>query len=154
MRHNILETIMGAIVIMVAVVFLTFAYSKGNTAKEGSYIVKAQFDRIDGIKVGSDVRLSGVQIGNVTNLTIDSKLFLADVTMGLNPQYPLPDDSSAEIVSDGLLGSKYVSIVPGGSTKDIPNGGTVKHTQASISIESLIGKLMFGKEDETKSSDK
>jgi len=95
------------------------------------------------LRDGGDVRVSGIKVGSVLGTTLDPKTFLATVTMSVEPSVTLPDDTVAEIVSSGLLGDKYLSLVPGGSDKDIAPGGRVKFTQSSVSIEHLIGQMMF-----------
>ena len=143
MRGNMIETVMGAVVLVVAAVFLFFAYSTTHVEAVSGYALVAQFDRIDGIRAGSDVRISGVKVGSVVSTTIDPKTFLATVRLTINPEYKLPEDSVAEIVSAGLLGDKYMALVPGGSDQTIPPGGRVKYTQAPVSLENLIGQMIF-----------
>ena len=84
---------------------------------------------------------------------LDPKTFLADVHMSIDQSIKLPDDTVAEIVSAGLLGDKYLSLAPGGSEKDIPPGGRIKYTQSSVSLEHLIGQMMFSPTGEKKSGD-
>jgi phospholipid/cholesterol/gamma-HCH transport system substrate-binding protein len=134
---------MGAVVLVVAAVFLFFAYSTSQLRAVSGYELTADFERIDGIKEGSDVRVSGIKVGSVVAGTLDPKTFLATVRLTVEPSIKLPDDTVAEIVSDGLLGSKYLSLTPGGSEKDIPPGGRIRYTQSSVSLEHLIGQMMF-----------
>ena len=144
MRGNVIETVMGAVVLVVAALFLVFAYNTSQVRSvSGGYEVSAQFERIDGIHQGSDVRISGIKIGSVTAAVLDPKTFLADVRMNIEPVIKLPDDTVAEIVSAGLLGDKYMSLVPGGSDKTIPPGGKIQYTQSSVSLENLIGQMIF-----------
>ena len=143
MRGNVIETVMGAVVLVVAALFLFFAYSTSQLRSVPGYPLTANFEHIDGIRDGSDVRISGIKVGSVLSATLDPKTFLATVTMSVEPNIKLPDDSVAEIVSSGLLGDKYMSLVPGGSDKDIPAGGQIKYTQSSVSLEHLIGQMMF-----------
>lgn len=143
MRGNVIETVMGAVVLVVAALFLFFAYSTSQLRSVPGYELSANFEHIDGIRDGSDVRISGIKVGSVVNTAIDPKTFLAVVRMTVQPSIKLPDDSVAEIVSSGLLGDKYMSLVPGGSDKDLPAGGRIKFTQSSVSIEHLIGQMMF-----------
>ncbi|MBV8779041.1 MAG: outer membrane lipid asymmetry maintenance protein MlaD [Alphaproteobacteria bacterium] len=143
MRGNVIETVMGAVVLVVAALFLFFAYTTSQLRSVPGYQLTANFEHIDGIRDGSDVRVSGIKVGSVLGLTLDPKTFLATVTMSVEPSVKLPDDSVAEIVSSGLLGDKYLSLVPGGSDKDIPPNGRIKFTQSSVSIEHLIGQMMF-----------
>jgi phospholipid/cholesterol/gamma-HCH transport system substrate-binding protein len=89
------------------------------------------------------VRVAGVKVGSVVAERLDPKTYLATVTMRINPEYKLPDDTVAEIISSSLLGDKYMSLVPGGSDKDIAPGGQIKYTQAPVSLENLIGQMIF-----------
>ena len=152
MRANVIEVIMGAVVLAVAVLFIVFAYSSSQIQPMEGYNITAKFDRIDGIIRGSDVKMSGVKIGNVTDITLDPKSYLAIVTLTLNPNLQIPVDTSAEIVGDGLLGNKFLALVPGGEDDLIPAGGEITHTQSSVSLEALIGKFIYNSEpkDDTK----
>ena len=143
MRGNVIETVMGAVVLVVAALFLFFAYSTSQVRAVSVYQLTADFERIDGIKDGSDVRISGIKVGSVDATTLDPKTFLATLRISMQPSIQLPDDSVAEIVSNGLLGDKYLSLSPGGSDKAIPPGGKIKYTQSSVSLEHMIGQLIF-----------
>ena len=137
------EIATGVLVLIVAVAFLAYAVVHTGRATGGGYDLHASFDHIDGLNNGADVRLAGVKIGSVTASAIDPKSFLATITFTVADDLHLPDDSSAEITSDGLLGGKYLSIGPGGSATLLKPGGTVTVTQGSISIEQLLGKFIF-----------
>ncbi|MGH7094116.1 MAG: outer membrane lipid asymmetry maintenance protein MlaD [Stellaceae bacterium] len=143
MKGNVIEAVMGAVVLLVAAVFLFFAYNTSQVHSVEGYSVNADFQRIDGIRDGGDVRIAGIKVGSVLSETLDPKTFLATIRMSINPSIKLPDDTVAEIVSNGLLGDKYLSLVPGGSDKTIPPGGTIKYTQSSVSLENLIGQMIF-----------
>ncbi len=143
MRGNVIEAVMGAVVLVAAAVFLFFAYSTSQLRAVQGYEVTADFERIDGIREGGDVRISGIKIGSVIAEKLDPKTFLATLRMSIDPAIKLPDDTVAEIVSAGLLGDKYLSLVPGGSDNVIPAGGRIKYTQSSISLENLIGQMIF-----------
>ncbi|MGH7029890.1 MAG: outer membrane lipid asymmetry maintenance protein MlaD, partial [Stellaceae bacterium] len=143
MRGNVIETIMGAVVIVIAALFLFFAYTTSEVRAVGGYPVTAQFSRIDGVRDGTDVRIAGVKVGSVVGENLSPKTYLATVTMSINPKYKLPEDTVAEIISSSLLGDKYMSLEPGGSDQDIPPGGHIKYTQAPVSLENLIGQMIF-----------
>ncbi|HLY45248.1 MAG TPA: outer membrane lipid asymmetry maintenance protein MlaD [Stellaceae bacterium] len=143
MRGNVIETVMGAVVLVVALLFLVFAYNTSQLREVAGYQLSADFERIDGIRQGGDVRISGIKVGSILSERLDPKTFLADVRMSVDPSIKLPDDTVAEIVSAGLLGDKYLSLVPGGSDKMIPPGGKIKYTQSSVSLENLIGQMIF-----------
>jgi phospholipid/cholesterol/gamma-HCH transport system substrate-binding protein len=143
MTGNMIETVMGAVVLVVAALFLFLAYSTSQVRVVRGYELTAQFDSVSGIHDGSDVRIGGVKVGSVVAETLDPKTFLADVRMSIDPAYKLPDDTVAEILSAGLLGDKFMALVPGGSEQTIPPGGRIKFTQSPVSLESLIGQMMF-----------
>jgi len=153
MRGNVIETVMGAVVLVIAALFLFFAYSTSELRAVSGYRVTAQFERIDGVRDGTDVRIAGVKVGSVLGASLDPKTYLATVTMSINPKYKLPEDTVAEIVSSSLLGDKYMSLVPGGSDKNIPPGGRIKYTQAPVSLENLIGQMIFSQPNGQKKPD-
>jgi phospholipid/cholesterol/gamma-HCH transport system substrate-binding protein len=143
MSGNMIETVMGAVVIAVAALFLFFAYTTSRVGGVSGYPLTAQFSSVDGLGIGGDVRLAGVKIGTVTEETLDPKTFLATIHMTIEQQYKLPEDTVAKIVSPGLLGNKYLDLVPGGAEQIIPPGGRIKYTQASVSLEDLIGQMIY-----------
>ncbi len=147
MKTNVLEVTMGAVILVVFAFCIIFAYSTSQWQPSKGYEVIAKFDRIDGIVRGSDVRLSGVKVGTIKDLHLDPKTYLAIVHLTLEPYVSLPTDSAAEIVSDGLLGGKYLALVPGGEDANITPGGEIIHTQSAVSLESLIGKFIFNAQE-------
>lgn len=147
MKTNLLEVGMGAVVLIVCIVFGVFVYSASQWQTPKGYEVIAKFDRIDGLMKGSDVRLSGVKVGTITDIHLDPETFLAVVHMNVAPHVALPTDSSAEIVSDGLLGGKTMVLIPGADDVIILPGGEIKFTQAAVSLESLIGQFIFNAQD-------
>jgi phospholipid/cholesterol/gamma-HCH transport system substrate-binding protein len=143
MRGNVIETVMGAVVLVVAALFLVFAYQTSQLRTVSGYEVSGEFSRVDGIHDGSDVRISGIKVGSVVSATLNPTTFLATLRLSVAPDIKLPVDTVAEIVSAGLLSDKYVSLVPGGSDKNIPPGGKIKYTQSSVNLENLIGQMIF-----------
>lgn len=152
MRKNYIETVMGGIVVVVALLFLVFAYNAANLkgTVEG-YLVRAKFDRIDGIQRGSDIRMAGIKIGTVVDQKLDPATYLAVVTMNIHPEVKLPEDTSAAITSDGLLGDKYMVLTPGGAEDMIPHNGEITTTQGSIDLIGLVGKMIFSQSGSSKS---
>ena len=144
MQNNTVETLIGAIVVAIAVAFLYFAYASTSTASLSGYDVDAKFQRVDGLNVGTDVRLSGIKIGTVSALTLDPRTYEATVHLSIRNDVKLPDDSSIMVTSTGLLGNSYLSISPGGSDAMIPSGGSIKNTQGSVDLMSLIGRFASG----------
>src|SRR5256714_4600714 len=134
---------MGAVVLVVAALFLFFAFNTSQLRAVPGYELVADFERVDGVREGGDVRISGIKIGSIVGETLDSKTFLARLRLSIDPSVKLPDDTVAEIVSAGLLGDKYLSLVPGGSETLIPAGGPIKNTQSSVTLGNLIGQMIF-----------
>ncbi len=150
MGKNLAETLLGAAVLVGAVIFLTFAYSKSGLKTFEGYAVIAKFDRIDGLVEGSDVKMSGIKIGSVVAQELDPQTYLANLTMNVNKSVRLPRDSSIRVASNGLLGEKYLSITPGGEDEMIKPGGEITHTQGSVDLLSLVGRMIFSQTNEKK----
>jgi phospholipid/cholesterol/gamma-HCH transport system substrate-binding protein len=142
--NSAVETLIGAAVIAIAVAFLTFAYSSTGAGPISGYDVTAKFNRADGINVGTDVRLSGIKVGTVSRMALDPMTYNAVLTLSLESNVKLPDDSSARVTSEGLLGNQYISIEPGGSQMSIAAGGEIENTQGSVDLIGLVSKAMFG----------
>lgn len=143
MAGNLVETLIGAVVLVVAAVFMVFAYSRTDVGEVSGYELSARFERIDGLSPGADVRMSGIKVGTVIEQELDERTYVAVVRLSIDPKVRLPEDSSAEVVSEGLLGGKYLSLSPGGSDAMIAAGGEIKYTQSSVNFEQLLGKFMF-----------
>ncbi|SNB60945.1 phospholipid/cholesterol/gamma-HCH transport system substrate-binding protein [Arboricoccus pini] len=144
MRQNLVETILGAVVLLLAIGFLGWAYTRSNVGSPTGYTLNAAFDRIDGLDVGSDVRISGIKVGSVLSQRLDKKTYRADVSFSVENGIELPRDSSAAIVSASLLGGKYLALTPGGEDEALKDGQSITITQSSINLEDLIGQYIFG----------
>ncbi|MFZ3035231.1 MAG: outer membrane lipid asymmetry maintenance protein MlaD [Parvibaculum sp.] len=154
MQSNFVETLIGAIVVVIASVFLFYGYTTSGMRSESGYTVTAEFNRVDGLATGSDVRLSGIKIGTVVAQSIDPKNYKAVVTMNLATDVKVPDDSSAKITSEGLLGSNYVALTPGGSEDYLTDGSEIDFTQGAIDLMGLIGQAVFSATGDKSGSDK
>ena len=144
MKQNVIETLVGFIVILVALGFFIFAYKIGNSSRvESGYMLKANFQNAEGIVRGSDVMLAGVKIGSVIDITLDKTSFFALLTICINNDIKLPKDTSIAIVTGGILGSRYISVTPGSSEENLAIGEQIKYTQSAVNIESLIGQLIY-----------
>ena len=142
-RHGVAETLTGAVVLAVALLFLAYAVAHSGRTAGAGYILQARFDHIDGLAVGGDVRIGGVKIGTVTDERIDPKTFDAIVSMSVRDDIHLPKDTGAAITSESLLGGKYISLSPGGDETDLKPGEMITVTQSSVSLEALLGKFIF-----------
>jgi phospholipid/cholesterol/gamma-HCH transport system substrate-binding protein len=142
-RHGVAETVAGAAVLAVAFGFLAYAILHSGRSVTAGYPLTASFDHIDGLNVGSDVRIAGVKVGSVTNEVIDPKTFQAIVTLNVRDGIELPKDTAAEITSESLLGGKYINLSPGGEEQTLKPGQPITITQSSVSLEQLLGKFIF-----------
>ncbi len=144
MQRNVIETILGAVVLLVAIGFMATALKSGEVeVKAEGYPVTAKFDNITGINAGSDVRIGGIKVGVVSDLALDETTYQAVATLLIRSNTKVPVDSSASIVSSGLLGDKFVQLVPGADTAMLAANDTIEFTQSSVSLEELIGKYVF-----------
>lgn len=141
--RNLVETIMGGFVLIVAAIFLAFAYLFSNLSPAGGYTVKAAFGSVDGLTNGADVRIGGVKVGVVTREIVDPKDYRAIVFMNVNPDVRLPTDTKAVVASAGLLGGKYIKLEPGHSSDLIKAGGEITNTEGAVVLEELLGKIIF-----------
>ncbi len=118
------------------------------TGDEG-YVLTARFDNVGGLKVRSPVSMAGVRIGRVTSIGFDQKTYEAVVKVTINPMYnQIPKDTSASILTSGLLGEQYVGLQPGAEDKYLHNGDVIKYTQSAMILERLVGQFLFNKAQE------
>lgn len=143
MKSNTFEALIGALVVIFTLVFLFYGFSSMRINKDDNYNIYAVFNRIDGIKIGSDVRLSGIKIGSVFSQKLDNSTYEARVSMAIKSNIFIPDDSSAKITTDGLLGGNYISIEPGGNDIYLEAGDEIMFTQGSIDLIGLVGEAIF-----------
>ena len=150
MKRNVIESVLGGVVLLVAGLFLVFAYLGSDIRPIQGYEVTAKFNAIDGLTVGSDVRIGGVKVGSVIEQTIDTKDFRAVVKLAILSEVSLPSDTLASVTSAGLLGNKYIKLEPGGAKENIAGGAEIKRTKDVISMEELLGKVIFLVTDESR----
>ncbi len=143
MRRNVIETVMGGVVLIVAAMFVGIAFQSGTVNTPVGYQVTARFDDASGLGPGSEVRMSGVKIGTVQSLELHREDFDAVVTLNISESIELPMDTSARIIADGLLGSNFIALEPGGEEEMISSGGTITYTQGSINVVDLLGRFIF-----------
>lgn len=138
------ETILGAIVVAVALGFFAFAAAQaGQTGGRAGYDLSGLFNRVDGINVGSDVRVSGVKVGVVKAISLDGDTYQARLTFTIDNNVKVNDQSTARIQSDGLLGGAYVSIEPAGLTP-LRSGQMIENTQGTVDLISMFAGLAGG----------
>ena len=142
-NHNYFDFAVGSIVLGVAILFFFTSLEKSKVSDHNGYNLIAKFENADGLSSGSDVKISGVKIGSVVTQDLDKNSFQAVITLKLNKDVKIPTDSSAKISSEGLLGSKYISIVPGGDSEFLSQNQEINFTQSSVNFEELLGKFIF-----------
>lgn len=152
--QQILELITGFIVIIAFIIAIILAIVGHGQKITGGYPLKASFSQIDGLEIGSEVKLAGVSIGQVIQETVDPGQFKAIVTFTVRPDIHLPVDTAAIITSDSLLGGKYIDLSPGGDEKNLQPGQFLTHTQGAISLQQLLSKFIFSVTDNMAKMDK
>jgi phospholipid/cholesterol/gamma-HCH transport system substrate-binding protein len=144
MRYNIFETVVGFIVLLVAIGGLYYLYLRGYNSREAeSYYLKANFQDVTGVSEGSSVQIAGVKIGSVDRLELDKENYLAKITLELDSSVKLPTDSSAKIISENLLGHKVVEIIPGGDDEFLATGEYIEDTTSALNLEKIINKFIM-----------
>ena len=149
-KGRIFETVVGVCVLIIAACFFNFVYTKSSWRSIDGYVLKAKFDRADGLTEGTDVKISGVRVGKIDSIEVDPKTFFAVVTFHISKDIKLPIDSGASVTSDGLFGGKYLSISPGGDEETLKSGEEIERTTGPMNLESLIGKFLFSKDEAPK----
>jgi len=154
MERTTIDLWFGAFVTAGFAALLILALKVGNLGAERAtetYKVEARFDNIGGLKVRGPVRSAGVLVGRVEHIHFDNERFQAAVTLALDKRYSFPRDTSASILTSGLLGETYVGLEAGGDDKKLANGDSIKLTQSAVVLERLIGQFLFSKaQDEGK----
>ena len=143
-----IETGVGLFVLLGLGALLFVALKAANLTSFGqadTYTVSARFDNIGGLKARAPVRAAGVVVGRITGISLDPKTFQGVVTMEIERGYQFPKDSSAKILTAGLLGDQYVGLEAGGEVDNLAAGTTIKQTQSAVVLENLIGQFLFNK---------
>ena len=150
MSHNIPEVLVGGVVLAAAVGFAVFAGQATGLSRGGAdYLLNASFRSIEGVSVGTDVRLAGVKIGTVTDVELNPETFRADTHFTVLQGIDIPDDSAVVVSSEGLLGGNFVEIMPGGSPFSFAPGDEIEDTQGAVSLITLLLKFVSGSGDES-----
>jgi phospholipid/cholesterol/gamma-HCH transport system substrate-binding protein len=148
MARKGIETLVGLFVLLGLAGFLFVALKAANLTSFGrsdTYTLTAKFENIGGLKVRAPVRSAGVTVGHITSISLDPQIYQGVVTMEVDKRYVFPKDSSAKILTAGLLGDQYLGLEAGGDTKNLASGDTVKQTQSAVVIENLISQFLFSK---------
>jgi phospholipid/cholesterol/gamma-HCH transport system substrate-binding protein len=143
-----IETLVGVFVLLglIAVVFLALKAANLASFNTGpTYAITARFDNIGGLKVRAPVKSAGVTVGRVTAIALDPQSYQGRVTMELDASVKFPADTSAKILTSGLLGDQYIGLEPGGSDKNLGAGDQIRMTQSAVVLENLIGQFLYNR---------
>ena len=147
MRDQLVETLVGLVVLVAAALFVAYAVNTvGQSKGANDYQLLASFGSIGGVDTGADVRMAGVKIGVVDSIALDTKTFDAKVALSIHQGIPVPEDSTAKVTTDGLLGSAYISIEPGAEEDLLKAGDEFDYTQGAVDLLTLLGQFA-GKSD-------
>ena len=156
MQRKSLDLWVGLFVLLGAAALVFLALKAGNMSSLSfapTYAVTTKFDNIGGLKPRAPVKSAGVVVGRVADIRFDDKTFQAVVTLNLESGYKFPKDSSAKILTSGLLGEQYVGLEPGGDTNTLAAGDRIKMTQSAVVLENLISQFLYSKAAEGKDGD-
>ena len=143
MQRNMLETVMGAIVLLTAVAFVSLAYEAANIRGTDGYELEAEFGATGGLSVGDDVRISGIKVGRISRQELDPVTYAARIVMSLDERIRIPADSSARITAASLLGGNYLELIPGANEDMMQPGEVIYDTRDPVSLTDLLGKAVF-----------
>lgn len=143
MNKKPIETIMGLVVLIVAGLFLLFAYRVSDLGVVKGYEIRANFAKVGGLSIGSDVRLNGIKIGTVVSQKLNTEDYEAEVLLSIASDVKLPKDSEVSIASNGLLGDKFVKITPGRSSEYFSDGDIATNVKGFKTLEDMVGEIIF-----------
>ena len=143
MQRNMLETVMGAIVLLTAVAFVSLAYEAANIRGTDGYELEAEFGATGGLSVGDDVRISGIKVGRISRQELDPVTYAARIVMSLDERIRIPADSSARITAASLLGGNYLELIPGADEDMMQPGEVIYDTRDPVSLTDLLSKAVF-----------
>ena len=143
MQRNMLEAVMGAIVLLTAVAFVSLAYEAANIRGTDGYQLEAEFGATGGLSVGDDVRISGIKVGRISRQELDPVTYAARIVMSLDERIRIPADSSARITAASLLGGNYLELIPGADEEMMQPGEIIYDTRDPVSLTDLLSKAVF-----------
>lgn len=142
LRENIVEALIGLLVVLLAIWFVTFAWQRTGGGLRDAMHVTALFPSANGVAVGTDVRVAGLKVGAVAAQRLDPQSYQAELVLALDRGLAIPSDSTAAITAEGLLGGTYIALLPGGAATPLKDGDTLFDTQGSVDMMGLIGSFI------------
>ena len=156
MERKNLETLVGLFVVLGAVALVFLSLKAANLATfsfDSTYALTARFDNVGGLKIRAPVKSAGVTVGRIKSISFDDKNYQGVVMMEIDRRYAFPTDTSAKILTAGLLGDQYIGLEPGADDKNLQPNDPIKITQSAVVLENLIGQLIYSKAAEGKQKD-
>ncbi len=147
MQRNTMEIVMGVIVLLAALGFVSLAYEAANLKGANGYEIVAEFGSTGGLSAGDDVRISGIKVGRITRQELDPVTYAARITISIDPAIKVPSDTSARITAASLLGGNYLELMPGAEETMMRAGDIIYDTRDPISLTDLLGKAVFSAGD-------
>lgn len=145
MKNSVLETLVGAAVVVIAATFLVYLANAADYGRAGDgYSLTARFQSAEGLNVGTDVRMAGVKIGTITEMELDLETYEARTDLVIKSEVLIPDDSDIAITTEGLLGGSFVEVSPGGSEFMLAEGDEFMNVQSAVSLLNLLLKFASG----------
>jgi phospholipid/cholesterol/gamma-HCH transport system substrate-binding protein len=146
-KSRTFEMVVGFFVLAIALGFFDYIYTRSGHGHKAGYTLTARFEKADGLSEGSDVKISGIRVGEIVEMKVDPESFLAVVKFSVPDDLKFPADTSASVSSDGLFGGKYLALIPGGSDELLSENDEIENTSGPINIESLIGKFVLSQQN-------
>lgn len=141
-----LHPLVGGMVVVIVALYMAYGYAVEKSADADTYIVDARFRTVDGVEIGTPVTLAGIRVGSVAEMSIDPDDFAAKLTLSIRKEYDIPIDSVAMIVSDGLVGGKYIKVAAGGELDMLAPGDEFEYVQDAVVMEKLLAKIIASAE--------
>jgi phospholipid/cholesterol/gamma-HCH transport system substrate-binding protein len=143
MKGNVLEAVIGAVVLIIAGFFMFFAYTTSGEKINNGYMLLAYFDNVGGLAAGADVKVNGIKVGIVKSLSIDNN-YQARAELLVKNDIRIPVDTTASVTTDGIMGNKFIALSPGFEKTMLKDGEEIESTRSAINLENLVDKFLIG----------
>ena len=143
MNQRLIETAMGAVMLLLGLSALYTVYASSQVTTAGGYKVTVRFNKVGGLQEGNAVRIAGLQVGSIVTQKLDPETYDAVLELTIRPDVKLPADTEAEVSSDGLLGGKFVQLTPGKSKDMIQPNGKIERAKGVVALEEMVGRMIF-----------
>lgn len=146
LKAESMHPLVGGLVVILVALYMAYGYAVEQKSASDTYTIDARFRTVDGVEIGTPVSLAGIHIGSVVDMQIEPDTFAAKLTLSVQNDFEVPIDSVAMIVSDGLVGGKYIKIAPGGELDMLVDGDEFEYVQDAVVMEKLLAKIIASAE--------